>query len=80
MKNIKSLLQRKRPRFKPDLIDLEQYEKNLLYAREHNKKPPPVKPWPSRSDWTDSELQYMKDNREKAKAIRKRIFPNDSTR
>jgi hypothetical protein len=37
-----------------------------LYAREYNLKPPPVRPWHLNKRWSDSELQYMRDNREKA--------------
>jgi len=34
-----NLFNRKKPKFSPDLIDLMDYEKNLLYAREHDKNP-----------------------------------------
>jgi hypothetical protein len=62
--------------FSPHLIDLVQYEKNLLYAREHGKPPVPVQPIPKTSrQWTASEMQAMRDNREKANDILKRIFP-----
>jgi hypothetical protein len=74
---LKGLLCDPKPKFSPNLIDLVEYEKTLLYAREHNKSPIPVMPWPSRDDWTMTELQYMRDNREKAKAIKEKVFPDD---
>jgi hypothetical protein len=62
----------KKPRFQPSLIDLVEYEKTLLYAREHGHKLVPVMPIPA-GKWTDSEMQYMRDNRDKAKEILERI-------
>jgi hypothetical protein len=83
---LKRIICNPKPKFSPDLIDLVAYEKELLYAREHDRKPIPIKPWPRRtlvispsnhSDWTEAELQYMRDNREQAKTIKERIFPNE---
>jgi len=67
----------KRERFAPDLINLRQYEMALLYAREHGKMPIPVRPWHDNHRWTDSESQYMRDNRAQAQAIMDRIFPKE---
>ena len=53
--------------------------------KRNNKGKPPVRPVPSSyytkggdSSWTESELQYMRDNREKARIIKERIFPNET--
>lgn len=53
----------------PDLIDLEQYEKNLLYCVECDKPLIPVQPIPNPSKWGESELQMMRENRYKAGEI-----------
>lgn len=63
-------------KFEPDLIDLVKYEKSLLYAREYGKRPVPVKPIPNTSrEWSDSEMQLMRDNRAKAIDLKHRLFP-----
>lgn len=65
----------KREKFAPSLIDLVQYEKDLLYAKKHGET---LRPFPSipglhpmgrKDTWTDSEMQAMRDNRDKAKNI-----------
>lgn len=55
-------------RYNPDIIDLLQYEKDLLYQREHGIVCRPPKLIPGR-DWTTAELQAMRENREKAKEL-----------
>lgn len=58
-------------RFSPDLIDLVKYEKDLLYQQKHNieLRPPPSIPGLLMVTWSDSEMQAMRDNREKAEEI-----------
>lgn len=70
-----------RKRFSPNLIDLVQYEKNLLYWREHNTplQPPPAIPG-LLGRWTDSEMQAMRDNRQAAQEIYDRINSIGRTR
>ena len=72
---------RNKERFEPDLIDLELYEMRLLYNKKHGKAAIPVMPIPhgislvaNQKQWTESELRYMKDNRERAIAIRQEIY------
>ncbi len=72
---------RKKERFEPNLIDLELYEMRLLYNKKYGKRAIPVMPIPylislvaNQEQWTESELQYMKDNREQAKAIKEEIY------
>ena len=70
-----------KPRFNPILIDLEQYEKDLLYAIEHGVgktywlllKPAPSTPGLVCGSWSKSEIQAMKDNIEKAQEIYERL-------
>jgi len=62
-------------KFSPDLIDLVEYEKDLLYYLEHEipLRPPRFIHTLMYGTWTDSELQSMRDNREKAKNIYDRL-------
>lgn len=60
-----------------DLIDLQRYEETLLYNREHGQRPVPVRPiatWTGATYYTPTQLSIMRDNRERAQAIKKRIF------
>lgn len=60
-----------------DLIDLRRYEEALLYNREHGQRPVPVRPiamWTGTTYYTPTQLSIMRDNRERADAIKKRIF------
>ena len=67
---------KKKEPFEPNLIDLVEYEKSLLYSREHGKRPVPVPPIPNAGrKWTESEMQIMRDNRVQAKKLKERIFP-----
>lgn len=58
-------------KFQPDLIDLVKYEKDLLYQKKHRIELRPVAPVPHvfGGGWSDSEMQAMRDNREKAQAL-----------
>ena len=60
--------------FAPDLIDLVEYEKELLYQKSRGV---PLRPPPNvtkfRGGWTVAELQAIADNRSEANAIRERI-------
>ncbi|NGX46500.1 MAG: hypothetical protein K940chlam2_01692 [Chlamydiae bacterium] len=62
-----------REKFAPSLINLHEYEKNLLYDVEHWREGSilrPVAPPPGRpGGWTESEDQAMDDNRAGAKKI-----------
>ena len=64
-----------KPRFAPSLIDLIAYEKDLLYEREHGipLRPCPTIPGLIWGQWSDSEMQAMRDNREQARLIYERI-------
>jgi len=60
------------------LVDLDRYEADLLLARNRGKMPIPLRPIPSgvpprfsRYDW-----EVVLRNREKADAIKRRIFKN----
>ena len=70
----------KKEKFEPNLIDLVEYEKDLLYAKEHRERPYPARKiphyGPNMRSWTESELQCMRDNRSAAKEIKKRVFSN----
>ena len=59
-----------------DLIDLDEYEKSLLWAREHNKLPVPVRPVAHVVGIALSveDREAMRQNRERAQAIYDRIF------
>ena len=60
----------KRKRYDPDIIDLVQYEKDLLYQREHGIGCRPPATIYGRSDgWTPAEMEAMRDNREKARRL-----------
>lgn len=62
---------KRREKFAPDLIDLVQYEKDLLYYKKHNitLMPPPGIGGLVWGEWTDSEMQAMRDNRKEAQKI-----------
>ena len=62
-------------RYDPHIIDLVQYEKDLLYQREHGIRLKPVSPIPSLLEgyWSVAELAAMRENREKAREIYERI-------
>jgi len=64
-----------RKKFKPDLIDLVQYEKDLLYYKSKGIPLKPVACIPGLmfGKWSGSEMQAMRDNREKAQEIYTRI-------
>ena len=64
-----------RKKFSPSLIDLVQYEKDLLYSRERGVPLRPVASIPGLTwgTWSKSELQAMRDNREAAQRIYDRI-------
>lgn len=71
-------------KYTPDMVDLIQFEKNLLYYREHDMKPSGVPPIPNLSrpygnQWTEAEMQAMLKNRMQAHAILRRVFPSDVT-
>lgn len=67
----------RREKFAPQLIDLVQHEKDLLYSRERgDQNAAPLQPIPNLyPEWTSSELQAMRDNRRQAQKITDRIFP-----
>jgi hypothetical protein len=60
-----------RPKFAPSLIDLVQYEKDLLYYRRKriSLPPPPMIPGLLFGSWSNDELQAMRDNRKEAEKI-----------
>ena len=59
-----------RKRYDPKIIDLVQYEKDCLYSREQGIPPRPPHSITSREpDWSIAELEAMRDNREKVRAI-----------
>lgn len=65
--------------FSPDLIDLVKYEQELLWQQKHgcehfNLQPPSSTPDRMDRNWTDSETQAMRDNRERAEAIYREIY------
>jgi len=62
---------KKKERFEPDLIDLAEYEGRLLYQKKHGitLMPPHTIGWRRFDKWTESELQAMRDNRERAQAL-----------
>ena len=70
-----------KPKFSPSLIDLEQYEKDLLFAVEHHAgethrlllRPVPSIPGLVVGSWSDSEIQAMRNNRKQAQEIYDRI-------
>lgn len=64
-----------RKRFAPELIDLVEYEKDLLYQREHGiaLRPYAIIPALMFRTWSASEMQAMRDNREQAHLIYERI-------
>ena len=67
--NIKNIFGK---RYDPHIIDLVEYEKHLLYQREYKLELcPPIsiafKGW--EIDWSTAEMEAMRDNREKARAI-----------
>lgn len=64
-----------RKRFNPALLDLVKYEKDLLYQREHKiaLRPPPSIPSLLTGNWSDAEMQAMRDNRNEAQSIYRRI-------
>lgn len=79
-----------KPKFSPSLIDLVQYEKDLLYAVEHHDgeaytlllRPVPSIPGLVVGSWSESEMQAMRDNRKQAQEIYERIasrLPNKAS-
>ena len=56
-------------RYNPSIIDIVQYEKDLLYQREHGIRPRPPRVPTSGADWSTAELEAMRDNRQKAQSI-----------
>ena len=58
-------------KFQPDLIDLVEYEKELLYQKKHHitLRPPSMIPHLVAGSWSPSEMQAMRDNREKAQIL-----------
>lgn len=67
----KYLREIRREKFTPDLIDLVEYEKDLLYQVKHGitLRPYPTIPNLIHGKWTGSEMQAMRDNREKAQEL-----------
>jgi len=75
-----SLAPKKEP-FQPNLINLKKYEAGLYYARQYNEPLLRVMPipnttpvWGTGAGWTDSELQYMRNNRAEAQKIYNRVW------
>ncbi len=58
-------------KFQPDLIDLVEYQKELLYQKKHyiTLRPPAMIPNLIGGVWSASEMQAMRDNREKAQVL-----------
>ncbi len=58
-------------KFQPDLIDLVEYEKELLYQKKHyiTLRPPSMIPDLIGGSWSASEVQAMRDNRVAAQGI-----------
>lgn len=62
-------------RFKPDLIDLHDYEATLLLERDKGMPslPPPSIPDLFADDWSCEEMVSMRKNRRLARAIYERV-------
>lgn len=67
----------RRPEQRISMIDIFEYEKTLLYLREHGSLPVPVQPIPNAVGihYTAEEWELMRGNRAKAKEVKDRIFP-----
>ena len=69
----------RRKRFEPDLIHLLDYERWLLYQREHGLPPIPVQPIPNVGRWSKAEVAAMEYNRIAAREVLDRIFPGSDS-
>ena len=64
-----------RKRYKPDLIDLDKYWKEIKTQRAEGRtiRPPHTIPGLINGSWTDKEMGAMRENRRKARELYNKV-------